>query len=151
MTDRLTVDSINSDQLDELYDDLDRYEEVQGDMNEQAVRLTRQAETAKAEAARWLAFIERGLDTHMAFSVIKSDGSTEQLPCADWCHACRVERAEAAVARVRALHQPTGVVAAAEHGQPPDCAVCGPNRWPCPTYQATEPTSPATTEPKEQQ
>jgi hypothetical protein len=42
----------------------------------------------------------------------------------------------AALDRVRALHHPTGVVAAAEHGNPPDCAVCGPFRWPCPTYQA---------------
>ncbi|MGQ4350483.1 hypothetical protein [Streptomyces sp. SAS_275] len=99
MTDRLTVDTITSDQLDALYDDLDRYEEVQGDMNEKAIDLTRRAELA-----------------------------------------------ETAVARVRALHQPTGVVAAAEHGEPPDCAVCGPNRWPCPTYQATEPSAPAATE-----
>jgi hypothetical protein len=41
-----------------------------------------------------------------------------------------------AVDRVRQLHQPVGVVAAAEAGVEPDCAVCGPNRWPCPTYQA---------------
>lgn len=44
--------------------------------------------------------------------------------------------AQAAIARVRALHQPTGVVAAAEFGNPPDCPTCGPNRWPCPTYEA---------------
>lgn len=61
------------------------------------------AERAEAEAARWLAFIERGLDTHMSFGVINPDGTTEQLPCADWCHACRVERAEAALGRVREL------------------------------------------------
>lgn len=45
--------------------------------------------------------------------------------------------------RVRQLHQPTGVVAAAEAGVEPDCAVCGPNSWPCPTYNAVtdlEPT-----------
>jgi hypothetical protein len=49
--------------------------------------------------------------------------------------------AEAALDRVRALHHPTGVVAATEHGNPPDCAACGPNCWPCPTYQATEPAA----------
>lgn len=57
-----------------------------------------------------------------------------------------LEKAEAALARIRALHQPTGVVAAAEHGNPPDCAVCGENCWPCPTYQAVSepaPTPPA--------
>lgn len=58
---------------------------------------------AEAEAKRWLAFIERGMDTHTRFSVIKPDGTTEELPCADWCYACRVEKAEAATARVRAL------------------------------------------------
>lgn len=46
------------------------------------------------------------------------------------------DQLRAAVAAVRQLHQPTGVVAAAEYGNPPDCAVCGPNRWPCPTYNA---------------
>lgn len=40
--------------------------------------------------------------------------------------------------RVRALHHPTGVLAATEHGNPPGCAVCGPYCWPCPTYQAVD-------------
>lgn len=34
---------------------------------------------------------------------------------------------------VRAVHRPVGVVAAAEAGVEPDCAVCGPNTWPCAT------------------
>ncbi|MFL1903112.1 hypothetical protein ACJWDR_29005 [Streptomyces tauricus] len=39
------------------------------------------------------------------------------------------------LARALALHEPTGVVAAAEHGLPPDCtAGCG--DWPCATYNA---------------
>jgi hypothetical protein len=38
----------------------------------------------------------------------------------------------------RALHQPVGVVAAAEFGNPPDCAICGPNIWPCPTIRALD-------------
>jgi hypothetical protein len=62
----------------------------------------READAARAESARWLAFIERGMDTHMQFSVVQPDGTTQQLPCADWCHACRVEKAEAAIERVRA-------------------------------------------------
>ena|SRR5690349_23069585 len=55
---------------------------------------------------------------------------------------------QAALARIRALHHPTGVVAAAEHGNPPDCAVCGDNCWPCPTYQAATEPEPAATESK---
>lgn len=57
----------------------------------------------EADVQRWLAFIERGMDTHMQFQRILPDGTSEQLPCADWCHACRVEKAEAAIARVRRL------------------------------------------------
>lgn len=34
---------------------------------------------------------------------------------------------------IRAVHRPVGVVAAAEAGVEPDCAVCGPNTWPCAT------------------
>lgn len=48
------------------------------------------------------------------------------------------EQLLAVVERVRSLHQPTGVVAAAEAGSEPDCAVCGPNVWPCPTYRALD-------------
>ena len=58
------------------------------------------ADPAEAEARRWLAFIERGIDTHMSFGVIHPDGTREQLPCADWCYACRVGRAEGTVRRV---------------------------------------------------
>lgn len=82
MPDRLTASSITDDALTALYD---------------------RAEQAEAEVTRWLAFIERGMTTHMQFSVLRDDGTTEQLPCADWCHACRVEKAEAAIARARAL------------------------------------------------
>lgn len=39
---------------------------------------------------------------------------------------------------VRELHQPSGVVAAAEAGEPADCATCGPNTWPCPTIRALD-------------
>lgn len=82
MPDRLTASSITDDALTALYE---------------------RAEQAESDVARWLAFIERGMTTHMQFSVLRDDGTTEQLPCADWCHACRVEQAEAAIARVRKL------------------------------------------------
>jgi hypothetical protein len=49
MTTRHTADTINDDDLDQLYADLDRYEEVLAEMNEQAINLTRRA--ARAEAA----------------------------------------------------------------------------------------------------
>lgn len=50
---------------------------------------------ARADAARWLAFIERGFDEHMQFGVVHPDGTTEMLPCADWCYACKLEKAQA--------------------------------------------------------
>ena len=133
MTDRIPLDHLTSDQYDQLCDDLDRYEEVIGEMNERAINQERElaelrtvsrgycpacgrgdagrtaddweqqrqrADQAEAEARRWLAFIERGIDTHMSFGVIHPDGTREQLPCADWCYACRVGRAEGTVRRV---------------------------------------------------
>ncbi|MFE4697255.1 hypothetical protein ACFRIC_09195 [Streptomyces sp. NPDC056738] len=81
-TDRLTASTINDEQLEALY---------------------QRAEDAEAERVRWLAFIERGMDTHMQFSVLRPDGTTEQLPCADWCYACRIERADTVIGRVQAL------------------------------------------------
>ncbi|WP_327403858.1 hypothetical protein OG194_29755 [Streptomyces sp. NBC_01288] len=63
---------------------------------------------ARTEAERWIAFIQRGMDTHMQFSVLRPDGIAEQLPCADWCYACRIEQAEAfttAVAELIAAHE----------------------------------------------
>jgi hypothetical protein len=50
---------------------------------------------ARDEAAGWIACIQRGFDEHMQFSVLKPDGSTEQLPCADWCYACKLANTEA--------------------------------------------------------
>lgn len=44
-------------------------------------------------------------------------------------------RIEAAIVRVRHLHRPVGVVAAAEAGIEPDCAACH-RAWPCQTYTA---------------
>lgn len=55
---------------------------------------SRAAEHWEGETKRWLAFIERGMETHMRFGVIREDGTREELPCADWCYACRLDRAE---------------------------------------------------------
>jgi hypothetical protein len=88
-------------QRDEARADRDRLREQLAESETNGHRLLQRAEAAEAEVKKWLAFIERGMDTHMSFGVINPDGTTEQLPCADWCHACRVERAEAALARVR--------------------------------------------------
>jgi hypothetical protein len=56
----------------------------------------------RAEKARLTAFIERGFDTHMQFGVINPDGTTEMLPCADWCNACKLATAVSENARLRA-------------------------------------------------
>jgi hypothetical protein len=60
---------------------------------------SRAAEHWENEAKRWLAFIQRGMDTHTQFSLLHPDGTVEKLPCADWCYACRIERAEAELRR----------------------------------------------------
>ncbi|MFF9271118.1 hypothetical protein [Streptomyces rochei] len=59
MTIRHTVDSITSDALDQLYADLDRYEEVVGELNEANTGLARQAARAEAVIAR----VQRLLDS----------------------------------------------------------------------------------------
>jgi hypothetical protein len=51
------------------------------------------AEQAEANNARLLALMERLPDEHMRFGVI-GDKGVEMLPCADWCWACRLQRAE---------------------------------------------------------
>ncbi|MGW4670110.1 hypothetical protein [Streptomyces sp. NPDC004324] len=60
MTDRLTADTINDDELDQLYADLARYEEVQGDMNENAIDLARRAARAEATVARVQRLLDHG-------------------------------------------------------------------------------------------
>ncbi|MEV1063409.1 hypothetical protein [Streptomyces sp. NPDC050263] len=95
----------------------------------------------EAEVQRWLAFIERGMDTHMQFSVIREDGSTEQLPCADWCYACRIEKAEGAVARVGELHRKANngdTCVYCAHGQ----RVGYDTTWPCDTIRALDEPAP---------
>ncbi|MFI6347275.1 hypothetical protein [Streptomyces sp. NPDC050560] len=50
-------------------------------------------------------------------------------------HERERDSAAGAFARVRALHRPVGVVAAAEAGVPPECSAGCPE-WPCATHQA---------------
>jgi hypothetical protein len=52
VTERIPLDDLTSDKYDELCNDLDRYEEVQGEMNETAINLTRQAARAEATLAQ---------------------------------------------------------------------------------------------------
>lgn len=66
---------------------------------------SRAAEHWENEAKRWLAFIQRGMDTHTQFSLLHPDGTIEKLPCADWCYACRIEKSEAGAQRVSALYE----------------------------------------------
>ncbi|MFJ6085109.1 hypothetical protein ACIQI8_27245 [Streptomyces sp. NPDC092369] len=125
--DRIPLEDLTEEDLEQLYDDLDRHAEVVGEMNEQAIDLERHAAQTQAEIARqaryqararaaavrqakrwagrartaeaavrnWIAFINRGMDTHTQFSLLHPDGTLEQLPCVDWCHACRLEQAQA--------------------------------------------------------
>jgi hypothetical protein len=73
---RHTVDTLTSDALDELYDDLARYEEVQGDMNERAIDLTRRAERAEAALTRIQALAEEhpaGIDTALIHEALDQE------------------------------------------------------------------------------
>lgn len=99
MTERIPLAQLTKDSLDALYERLEAAEatETQRQLataREALASATERAAHAEAERNRWLAFIERGMDTHTQFSVIRDDGTLEQLPCADWCYACRLERTE---------------------------------------------------------
>ena len=67
MTDRTPLNKITPEQLSALYDERDQLR----------------------------ALIDRGWDQHMSFTLIRPDGTDEQLPCADWCYACLLDRLEA--------------------------------------------------------
>lgn len=99
MTDRHTVETITADALNALYEQLDAAEATESERQLAAARealasATTRAASAEAQVKHWLEFIER-FPAHMQFSLAHPDGTTEQLPCADWCYACRLERAEA--------------------------------------------------------
>ncbi|MHB9756489.1 hypothetical protein ACYBSK_19100 [Streptomyces sp. BYX5S] len=52
MTDRIPLDQLTRDQLDALFDDLDRYEEAVGEQNETVIGLARRVARAEAAVAR---------------------------------------------------------------------------------------------------
>jgi hypothetical protein len=60
MTDRIPLDHLTSDALDQLYDDLDRYEEVQGEMNERAIDHARQLAALRQVARGYCPACGRG-------------------------------------------------------------------------------------------
>ncbi|MCX5239764.1 hypothetical protein OG824_31645 [Streptomyces prunicolor] len=129
MTDRHTVDTITADALNALYEQLEAAEETEAQRQlatarEALASATNRAASAEAQAKHWLAFIER-FPNHMQFTFFRPDGTTEQLPCADWCYACRVENAETAIARVRALAEAN--TADGADGQPCDADTLWPS------------------------
>ncbi|MFF8679525.1 hypothetical protein ACF07F_16600 [Streptomyces sp. NPDC015237] len=63
MSDRIALDDLTSDQLDQLYADLDRYEEVVGELNETNTGLARRAARAEAAVARARALHRRNEHT----------------------------------------------------------------------------------------
>ncbi|WP_019060005.1 hypothetical protein [Streptomyces prunicolor] len=129
MADRHTIDTITTDALNALYEQLKAAEETESQRQlatarEALASATTRAASAEAQAEHWLAFIER-FPNHMQFSLLRPDGTTALLPCADWCYACRVENAEAAIARVRALAEAN--TAEGADGQPCDADTLWPS------------------------
>jgi hypothetical protein len=81
-------------------------------LRDEAYSLLARAEQAEAErdalaaqVAAMTGMLERMPEVHMQFGLLHPDGTTEQLPCADWCYACKlqtaIERADRAEATVR--------------------------------------------------
>jgi hypothetical protein len=96
MTDRIPLDDMTSDALDQLYADLDRYEEVLATLNETLVNRSKQ--TARAEAD--LAALRQ-----VARDYCPACGRGDAAPTvADWeQQKTRADHAEATLDRVRAL------------------------------------------------
>lgn len=112
MTGRKTASSITDPELTELYDDLDRYEELQGDMNERAIDLTRRAEQledllsvahdtsnrSEAERAKAVQRAEHAEEMNHRLLQQRQEMAAERYAWQE-----RGDRAEAVIARVRAL------------------------------------------------
>ena len=201
MTDRLNVNQINSDQLDQLYDDLGRLRAGEepgwdplivptpgqwiarfnqaspAERLDAAERIIANAATAgrcflmahekrlDEDRQAW-ATLARVRDVRATWALYTLEPGQVRRLLDDLTHALdepannseqparttpdnpttssnspdnpAPEQLLAVVERVRKLHHPTSVVAAAEAGIEPDCAVCGPNVWPCPTYRALD-------------
>lgn len=82
------VEADRDRRIEQLVGELDSRMAAQRRM---AAERDKRAEKAEAERDKWVAFIERGFDTHMQFGILNEDGTTEQMPCADWCYACKIE------------------------------------------------------------
>lgn len=80
MTDRIKLGDLTSDQYDELCADLDRYEELQGEMNERAIDLTRRAQLAEAAIARVRALHYQDVD-HCAICTTDFGRLSAPWPC----------------------------------------------------------------------
>lgn len=118
MTERKTASTINDAELDQLYADRDRHETAIGEMNELATYLTRRC---------------AGVEADLALADATTTALQEQLVQARQ----QLDHDQAAIRRVRHLHRPVEVVAAAEAGNAPDCAACR-RAWPCQTYNALD-------------
>lgn len=84
---RTRLDDLTSNQLDRLYDDLDRHDEILTGMNERVIELEQRAAAAEAEV-RWYA-------------------EADSADAAAGSYAGRAEAAEAALAEARRLHRMT--------------------------------------------
>jgi uncharacterized coiled-coil protein SlyX len=125
MTDHIPLDDMTSDQLDQLYADL-------------AHAQAEAARYAEAESADVAAGSYAGRVEELQADLTRYEEVLAELNETLIARAKQLARAEAAIARVHALHHPVGVVAAAEAGNPPDCAVCGLWTYPCATIRALD-------------
>jgi DNA-binding transcriptional regulator YbjK len=92
MNNRVPLDHLTSDQLDQLYDDLARYDEAVGELNEMNIGLARQAARAEATLDRVTELYEQW---------VKAGPPPLGVPLARWWDARLVELHAA-------LFQPTG-------------------------------------------
>ncbi|MFG3276205.1 hypothetical protein [Streptomyces luteogriseus] len=145
MTDRIRLDDLTSDQLDALYELLDAAEESEAQRQlatarEALASATTRAARAEVERAR---AVERATIYRAAWHSARGRAVHQRCINADLrtelaAKTNRAEQAEAAVARVRALHYQDGA----------HCAVCTEDfgrlnaDWPCPTIRALNKPAP---------
>lgn len=140
---RHTVDTITSDALDQLYATIRR-------LNYRAQRAESQNTAFRRAVAQWRVSERGTFIPHTSLAAIGRAAGTDILGSVRHLrHFQRVEQAEAAIARVRALHRPTTA-----YGRPTlICAACSaadskgttdnsPVNHPCPTLAALDPQEP---------
>jgi hypothetical protein len=142
VTDRIPLDHLTSDQLDALYEQLEAAEETEAQQQLATAReafasttaRAARAEVERARAAERMAVYRaawhsaRGRATHQR--CINADLRTELAAKAN-----RAEQAQAAIARVRALHRE-------EYGCCAHCTRADSVLWPCPTIRALDKAAP---------